>query len=128
MPVYPGSGKAHILSSNNQAFLFNGENIITGQQSIAFQLERTRGGSYPWGAAFQVKFSGDPGTFEIDILGSETDEVNSYIKLATTAQITAVNASRYGRYDMPNTLYPKYVAALMQNLSNAVSTILVVTR
>jgi hypothetical protein len=125
MPIYPGPGQATLLHANVQAFLFLNESIAAAQQSVAFQLERNRAAFYPWGAAFQVKFSGAPGAFEIDIQGSETDELGSYVSLGT---ITAVNSSNFGRYDMTPSQFPKYVNALMKTLTNAVKATLVVTR
>jgi hypothetical protein len=130
MPAYAGAGQAKVVHMNEQVVLWQAESktITTGNPSLAFQLGRIPRFSYPWGAAFQVSFSGAPGSFEIDIEGSETDEAGSYVLLATSAKITAVNASNFGRYDMPATFFPKFVRASMQSLANSVNTTLVLTR
>jgi len=68
-----------------------------------------------------VQFSGAPGTFEIDVMGAETDNgapsPGNYVKIGT---ITAVNASNVGRFDTVS-LYPKYVALYVTTLPNAVT-------
>ena len=122
--VYAGPGLATLLRVNQQKFLFQNQAIVAGQQSIAVQLDRMPGPSYPWGVAMQVQFSGAPGTFEIDLQGSETDETGSYISLVT---ITAVNSSNFGRCDM-TVPFPKYANALVKTLTNVVNTTLIVTR
>jgi|SRR5579859_1060427 len=129
MPLYPGAGKAALLKCNTQGFLLNNETIAAAGQTIAFMLERPRD-AYPWGAAFQLKCSASPGGFEVDIMGSETDEsAGSYVQLGTTSIINSVNSSNFGRYDMPNTLFPRFVCAVFKTWPNAgVSVTLVITR
>lgn len=124
--IYAGGGLATLLRANEQTYLFQNQPILAGQASIAVQLERMKSSYYyPWGAAFQVFFSGAPGTFEVDIQFSETDEPNSYVSVGT---INAVNASNYARYDMPNTVFPRFVRGLVKTLPNAVNVTLVATR
>ena len=114
--LYPGPGLASLLRPNEQQYLLQAQTIAAGQSTIALQLGRLQDG-YPWGAAFQLKCASTPGTFEIDILGSETDEsIGSYVQLGT---ITTVNSSNFGRYDMPPTVFPKFVTAYFKTWPNA---------
>ena len=68
----------------------------------------------------QVKFSAAPGAFAVDIEGSDDDADSSYIQVG---QITAVNTSNYGRFDMvgPNLKYPLFVRLKLTALTNDVN-------
>lgn len=122
MPGYASINQAKLLRENSQVFCWQNEVIAAGAAvgslSVAFQLERVRSVSYPWGFSVEVAFNGAPGTFEVDVMGADTDDPNYYISLGT---IAAVNASNVGRFDcIGNTLkYPKYVALYMKTLGNA---------
>jgi hypothetical protein len=124
--VYLGPGLASLLRANGQQYLWLNQNLVAGTTaSIAIQLERLRAGLfYPWGAAFEVAFSGAPGTFEIDIQFAETDKDANYVTVGT---ITAVNATNVGRYDMPNTVFPRYVRGFAKTFPNAVTATLLLT-
>jgi hypothetical protein len=126
MPGYGGIGKAALLRENEQRFLFQNELVAVGTLSIAYELARINRSFYPWGLSAEVSFSGNPGAFEIDIMGANNDSAANYISLGT---ITAVNGTLIGRWDMPSNLFPKYVAAFVKTLANAtVLTTLQVTR
>lgn len=124
MPAYAGINQATLLRENRQVFCWQNEFIAAsaavGSLSIAFQLERVRSVSYPWGFSVEVAFSGPPGAFEVDVMGADTDDPNYYISLGT---ITAVNAFNVGRFDCigTNLKYPKYVALYMKTLGNNVN-------
>jgi hypothetical protein len=123
---YPGSGQASLLRCNEQQVLWNSQSLVAGTTtSIAVQLERLKSSFYPWGAAFEVSFAGAPGSFEIDIQFAEVDKDANYVTVGT---ITAVNSSNVGRYDMPNTVYPKFVRGFCKTLTNPVTASLLVTR
>jgi hypothetical protein len=130
MPGYQGNGLATLIRDNQQKFLWNNEPAPVGVLSAAFQLERINRTFYPWGAAFDVQFSGAPGVFEVDIVGAQDDvgfpNPGQYVVLGT---ITAVNSANCGRWDMPSNMWPKFVAAIIKTLTNAsVNTTLRVTR
>jgi len=132
MPAYPGSSLAKLLRNNQQAFFWQNEsvpvNTYPGSLSIAFQLERINRSFYPWGAAFEVSFSGNPGAFEIDIVGANADLPQNYIYLGTINAVNSYVAGSYvGRWDMPSNVWVKYVAGYMKTLTNAVNTTLQVT-
>lgn len=131
MPNYAGVNQAQLLHENRQVFCWQNEVIAassaTGSLSLAFQLERVRSVSYPWGFSVEVAFTSPttglpaaPGTFEVDVMGADTDDFNYYISLGT---IVAVNAFDVGRFDCIGTAlkYPKYVALYMKTLGNAVA-------
>jgi len=129
MPAYSGINQAALLRENKQVFCWKNEVVAasaaTGSLSVAFQLERVRSVSYPWGFSVEVAFTdattglpSAPGAFEVDVMGADTDNPNYYIKIGS---ITAVNAFNVGRFDGigSNLTYPKYVALYMKTLGNA---------
>jgi len=120
MPKYQ-SGVSDHLQIGKVGVLFDNERIAAGQASTAFSLQRDR---VPFGAAFQVQFSASPGTFQVDIQGSETNDSNSFVTLAS---ISSVNATFAGRYDMI-AFFPKYVRINMTTFPNDVLTKAIVTR
>lgn len=124
MPGYQGGGHAALLRSNQQLFLFNNETVVGGRASISVQLERISHSSYPFAASFQLKFSGNPGVFEVDIQVADTDSDGDYI---TIASLASVGSTFVARYDMTN-LWPKFVRGNVVALANAVNTTLLVTR
>jgi hypothetical protein len=124
MPNYTTNAKAALLRNNSQVFLWNNETVSAGTLSIAFQLERVNRSSYPWGYSVEVQFSGAPGAFEVDIMEADTDIAGFFTKVGS---IIAVNATNVGRFETTS-LYPKYVAALVLTLTNAVNTTAKVTR
>lgn len=125
MPAYGGTGKATLLRENEQRYLWQNETASAGTLSIAYELARINRSFYPWGLSFEVVFSAAPGTFEIDLMGSNNDIAANFISLGT---ISTVNGSNVGRWDMPSNLWPKYVAAFVKTLTNAVNVTLQVTR
>lgn len=129
MPNYGSNAQAALLRDNQQKFLWNAETVANGTMSIAFQLERINRSFYPWGAAFDVQFSGAPGAFVLSIVGAQDDvgvpTPGQYVVLGT---ITTVNATNCGRWDMPSNVWPKFVAAVMTSITNSVTTTLRVTR
>ena len=124
--VYPGPGQAGLLRANEQQQLWSAQNLAAGTTtSIAVQLERRTGSFYPWGAAIEIAFSGAPGTFEISVQFAETDKDANFVAVGS---ITAVNSSNVGRYDMPNTVFPKYVRLFAKTFPNAVTANAIITR
>jgi hypothetical protein len=133
MPAYPGSNLATLLLNNRQGYFWDNETVPAGQYpgslSVAYQLQRINQSFYPWGAAFELTFSGSPGTFEVDIVGANTDNPQNYIQLGKITAVTSYVSGYYtGRWDMPSNIWVKYVAAYMASLTNPVSVTLQVTR
>jgi hypothetical protein len=121
MPGYQ-SGRASLLRTDQQKFLFQREPVAAGTASAAFQLERINRSFYPWGVSFQVAFTdvngnpASPGSFEIDIQTSDIDQDLQYCTLNVLT--TGLNASFVGRVEVP-TLYGKYVRGYLKTLGNA---------
>lgn len=124
--VYPGAGQAVLLRANEQQQVWLNQGISAGvTTSIAVQLERLRSPYfYPWGAAVEIAFSGAPGTFEIDVQFAEVDQDSHYVGVGT---ITAVNTSNVGRYDMPNTVFPKFIRLFAKTFPNSVTASAIIT-
>ena len=122
---YPGPGQASLINAGHQYYAWNNQAVPASTASVAFLLERQKSSSYPFGAGFEVAFSGAPGAFEIDIQGAETDQDANFVKLGA---ITSVNASNVGRYDLPPSQFPKFVRLFVSSLTNAVNITAVVTR
>lgn len=118
------AGTAKLLNANTQKFAWQAENVQTGNSSIAFQLERQKSASYPFGVSYELVFSADPGLFQLDIQHSDTDKDANFV---TVNSVSNVNASWVARIELPAT-YCKYVRGNMVLLTNAVTTTLQVTR
>lgn len=127
MPGYAGAGHATLLRTNQQAFLFNNETITSGTASIAMQLDRISHSSYPFGASFQVKFSGNPGVFEVDIQTSDTDYPDDYCTINTINAAGNLNSHFVGRVELPS-FWAKFVRVVITTLTNPVNTTVLVTR
>lgn len=133
MPAYGGNGTAGLLNANRTAYFWQSEivpvNTFPGSLSFAYQLERVPNVVAPWGASFEVIFNGNPGAFEIDIVGANTDQAQNYTYLGNITQAASYVPGYYvGRWDMPSNIWVKYVAAYMKTLTNAVQATLQVTR
>lgn len=136
MPAYPGPGLAAPLDYNRQGILWGSETppagTFPGSLSTAFLLQRVDNQFYPWGASFELYFNASPGSFEVDIVGANTDAPGSYVLLGSITQASAtsiIGGTNYVyRYDMASNLWPKYVAAWMKSIGNAVLVTLTVTR
>lgn len=129
--VYPGNGLASLLRANEQQYLFQQQRILTGQASIAVQLERIKSPHfYPTGCSLQIWFTdangvaADPGTFDIELQASDVDIDGLY---ANMTGLTALNATFAGRIESPWS-YAKYVRALAKTVTNAVYSNVLITR
>jgi len=125
---YTGSGNATLLNANSQVFLIGGaqtsnaERMGTGSpnySSVAVQLERQKSASYPFGFAIEGNFTAAPGSFEIDVMASESDIDASYIMIGA---ITTINGNNYFRFDgVPTLAYPRFIRLLVVSLTNDVN-------
>lgn len=125
MPGYAGTGRAQLLLENRQAFLFQNETVATGVASIAYQLRRERGASYPWGMSLEISFSADPGMFEVDVETADTDDSAHYVTLITLTD--GLNSSYVGRIELPS-YWAKFVRVQVITLTNAVAITVLLTR
>lgn len=132
MPAYGGSNLAKLLHNNVQGFLWDNEIPVVGTLSKAYILERINRSFYPWGLSFEATFSGNPGAFEIDLMGANNDQLISYNFLGSIVQTNNLYGTIFtgyvGRWDMPSQIWPKYVAGYIKTLTNAVNLTLTVTK
>lgn len=125
MPNYPGKGNAALLRENQQVMLWQNERIGAGAASLAFLIERRIGPHYPWGVSLELRFSGDPGTFQVDIQTSDTDQDEFYV---TKDFINAgLNSSNIARYELTS-FWAKYIRAKIVTLTNDVNITVQLTR
>ena len=124
MPGYAGPNQAQWLLENRQGYLWMNDTVpagtYPGSLSVSLLLQRMpQSFYYPWGCSFELSFAGNPGSFEVDILGANTDIPANYVQLASIVQAGNTSLSGTGgfvwRYDMASNLWPKYVAAWMKN-------------
>lgn len=128
MPGYKGSGQATLLRENRSEFLFElTDNATAGTASKSVNLERRPGSFYPWGASFEIFFSGAPGTFEVDIQTADIDQDSHYCTISTINSTGSLNANNVGRIELPQ-FWAKYVRAYVKTLTNPVQVGVLVTR
>jgi hypothetical protein len=133
VPGYSGAGQAGFIDVNREQYLWLNEVIAAGSApaslSLAYQLRRLDNAPYPWGASFELQFFGNPGTFEVDILGANIDAPQNYTFLGSITAATSYVPGYYtGRWDMPSNIWPRYVVAYMNTLTNAVAATLMALR
>lgn len=122
---YPGAGKAQLLNANVQAIIWNNVRRAAGVASPAVQLERQKSAFYPNGVSYELAFSGNPGTFRVDIQTSDTDQDSSYVTVnQISGNLNADNATRLERPD----IYATFTRALIVTLTNDVNITFRVTR
>ncbi len=115
MPAYPGAGQATLVNPNTQKFLWNAERVTATQASIAVQLERQKSASYPFGASWEISFSGAPGVFQVDVQTSDTDSDAFYVSVAS---LSTVNSGNVCRAELPN-FWAKFTRLKMVTLTNS---------
>ena len=115
MSGYAGAGQAKLINMSEQKLFFANESVTVGELSVAYELSRATSTYYPWGFSVEIGFSGVPGSISIDVVGSDTDDPNNFVKLGS---ITAVNATNVGRFE-GLTYYPRYVALLITTFANS---------
>lgn len=128
MPGYAGDGLAKLMNANSQVSLFSGETLGTvPAASIAVQLSRPTSMYYPWGASFEIWFSGNPGAFEVDVQTADIDADIHYCTISALNSTAALNAHFVGRIELPN-FWARFVRVYVKTLTNSVSVYAVVTR
>jgi hypothetical protein len=129
MPNYTNGSQATLWRENQQPFFWNNETVATGTLSIAYQMARINRTFYPWGISFEVIFSGNPGTFEVDIMAANNDLKANFVQIGNITVTNNVTSGAYvGRWDMPSNMWPKYVAGYLKTLANSVNVTLQGTR
>lgn len=125
MPGYAGTARADLIRDNQQKYLWNNEAVAAGTASIAFQIERVNRSFYPWGISLEIFFSGNPGSFEVDLQDADIDQDSHYVTV--DAITTGLNASYVTRIELPS-FWTKYVRVKLVTLTNAVNVSVLLTR
>jgi hypothetical protein len=125
MPGYAGTAQAALIRDNQQKYLWNNETVAVGEASIAFQIERVNRTFYPWGISLEIFFSGNPGSFEVDLQDADIDQDSHYVTV--DAITSGLNASYVTRIELPS-FYAKYVRVKLVTLTNLVNTSVLLTR
>lgn len=129
MPAYPGPGLAKPLNYNRHGYFWNNEIVPALTLSQAFRIERIDGSAYPWGLSVEVAFGASPGTFEIDIMAANNDNAANFVQIGSIIATASIIAGGFvGRYDMATNIWPRFVAAYVKTLGNAVGLTVQVTR
>lgn len=128
MPPYPGPEQATLLYENRQAYLFLTETAVIGTASVAYQLRRERGNSYPKGISIEIAFSVDPGAYEFDVQAADLDEPGHYVTVGSLGGAgSTTNATFVSRLEFPQ-WYAKYVRLMPVTQTNAATVSALVTR
>jgi hypothetical protein len=108
--LYPGAS----------AVVWSAETPLVGTKSAAVCIARLCDNSVT-SVSFEVKFSGAPGAYEIDIQEADTDEDAAYLSINNA--VLTLSTNNYARYDM-SPMQGRFVRALMKiATANAVTLI-----
>src|SRR5215472_4085979 len=127
------TGRATLLRTNSQVWLFQQEQVAVGRASMAVQLERISRSSYPWGLSVQIYFTdasgkpADPGACEIDLQMSDIDQDTQYCTAAQFTGGAALNANYVGRAEFLS-FYARFARAYVKTLTNSVYVSILATR
>lgn len=123
---YPGAGQASLLRAGCQQYVFLNQSGANGKTSVALLLERTKTGFfYPFGASFEISFSGAPGTFDVEVQTSDTDTDANFVTISTLS--SGLNSSNVGRIELVS-FWAKFVRVYAKTITNAVNISVLVTR
>jgi len=115
--LYPGAGQAGLLRAGESVYLIQSQIITPTQATVAVQLERIKAGFfYPFGASFEVSFSANPGSFEVDFQTADTDNANYYVTIASLTG--GLNSNYVGRIEVPS-FWARYLRANIPTLANS---------
>jgi len=125
MPSYPGPNQAPLLHENQWYYLLQNETVVDGTASRAVQLRRLKGTTYFVGVSLEITFSGDPGTFAIDIQTADNDLASKYVTIDQA--VGALNADFVTRIELPS-FWAKFLRVNVVTLTNPVNVTVLVTR
>ena len=100
MPAYSSTGNRIVLYPGDAQTVWSAEKPATGtsSQQVALSPNPATNSS---AISVQLTFSGDPGTFEVDVQEADAPDVDgSYNLISTSAKITSVNSAFVGRLDL----------------------------
>ncbi len=142
-PSGPGGPFASVLRRGQSAYLFGLptktppiisdanltlETVAAGTASIPLCIASGEPSNSPPMITVELRFSGAPGAFELDVQEADTDADGFYVTPSAVAyQVTAVDANQVARVDLSPT-GGKFLRVLMKTLTNAVNTSVKVSR
>ena len=126
MPVYQGTGMAEHIHTSEQKVLFANERIAVGVASKSLFFQKIRGNYYPPYISFQLSYSGDPGTSQIDVQVSDVDVDSNYVTIMSLVN-SDLNSSFVGRIELTN-FCARYVRVKQVTLTNDVNITVLATR
>lgn len=109
---------ANAIYPGDTLTVWSAEAAVSGDRSQCIALGRVYGFPEPTTVALEIKFSGAPGTLQIDMQDADTDTDNAYQNIAT-GQITAVDANNYARVEFQ--VRAQFVRVKATTITNAVN-------
>lgn len=98
MPAYATTTNPTALYPGDQVSVFSAESLTTGTASKQVAIAEILAGN-AGKLTVEIKFSADPGAFQIDLQRADTDTADAYITMPGTS-ITSVNSTFYARLDL----------------------------
>jgi hypothetical protein len=114
MPAY-NTATAPVLTPSRPVKVWDAEAVTTGGKSQQISMHRF---DQPGCLSVEVKFSGAPGAFTLDLQTADTDAEAYYV---TKTSLTAVNSTNVGRLEVP-TVVAKFARLVMTGIANTVNT------
>jgi len=118
MPAYGSATAVPAIYAGDSYTVWNAEtpSTSTASQQVAL-IPNQDGGLYS--ISVEIQFSGDPGSFEVDIQDADTDTANAYQNLLGLYAITAVNSAFWARLEVQ--LKSKFVRLYLASRTNSVT-------
>jgi len=113
MPAY-NTAAPFFLSSGIKSTVWNAEVVAAAGKSQQLCLLRN---DLPRAMAVEIKFSADPGSFQVDLQTADTDSDAYYV---TKESVSFTNAAWVCRIEV-GTVVAKFVRLFMPELANVVS-------
>lgn len=125
MPVYNASAVSQdkpVLMAGSPVVVLNVDDpIADGYKSRQICLHRTE--HLSTALSVELAFSGDPGTFQIDLQTADTDEEKYYVtKSSLKSTDSLLNSSFVGRIETPSVV-AKFARLMVVDLTNAVTVV-----
>lgn len=94
MPIYSSTTPCTSISPSDTLSLWSTESPNSGDASVRFTLAAPYGDSVSAISVF-IKFSADPGAFEIDVQDADIDAATNYLPVPVGAAITSVDGTNF---------------------------------
>jgi hypothetical protein len=94
MPLYSATAPCTAIYPGDTATVINAEALTTGQSSARVVIGNPYGREVE-SASVLLKFSADPGAFEVDVQQADVDADANYLNVSVGAAITSVDATNF---------------------------------